>query len=92
MNQEPQTTNLLITEEDASINPFADFVLSLEGHLTGAPIADGRTVLVEDQTFLSALDEEATMQIIESVAASLSIDISTALTSRAALDLLVPGS
>jgi hypothetical protein len=91
LSQELQMRSQLISEEDESIDPFADFVIELEGHLTGAPIADGYTVLTEQQTFLSGLDEKATKEIIESVAATLNIDISDAITSREALEVMVSG-
>lgn len=72
------------------MNPFGDFDHQLRGHLTGAPIPNGRAVLLELLTFITDIDENTSFGLIAEAAQLYGVDISSAADSRAAFDLIVP--
>ncbi len=88
MTQAPITANLSTFEQE--VDPFADFRLLLQGHLTGGRIPEGRKVLLELLTFISSLDEETAFGIVKQIAEERFIDTSATQTSLEAFDLVVP--
>ena len=80
----------LSSADEGDMNPFGDFDHQLRGHLTGAPIPNGRAVLLDLLTFISDLDEELSFDLVAEAAQTYGVDVSTAANSRAALEILLP--
>ena len=77
--------------DDMEVNPFGDFQHLIQGHVSGgAPIPNGRAVLLDLLTFISDLDEELSFDLVAEAAQTYGVDVSTAANSRAALEILLP--
>ena len=90
MTQAP-VTEIASSADEGGMNPFGDFDHQLKGHLSGAPIPNGRAVLLELLTFIADIDEETSFGLVAEAAQFYGVDIGAASNSRAAFDLLVPG-
>ena len=89
MTQELETATPTGAEDEFAVNPFADFNHQLRGHLTGAPISDGKKVLLDLCQFISKQDEAQVMQIIQNASTLRQVDVTKAKTSTKALELLL---
>ena len=76
--------------DEINIDPFADFIRRAEGHLTGAPIMNGRAVLLELLTLINDLNAENAFGCVKEVARLRGVDVSAAQNSIQAFDLLLP--
>ena len=89
MTQELETATATGAEDEFAIDPFADFNNLLTGHLTGAPIPNGNTVLLDLCQFISQQDEAQVLRIIRNASYLRHVDLSNVKTSTKALELLL---
>ena len=89
MTQELETATTISAEDEFPINPFADFNHLLRGHLSGAPLPNGKKDLTHLCSLISKKDEQQTMRIIQNASSLRPVDLSKAKTSQKALELLL---